>query len=51
VTADTEPAHLRAEWALALLTHCPQHRDVLGHPVDDVDVAHLSPARYVHINL
>jgi hypothetical protein len=24
-----EPAHLRAEWALAFLTHCPQHRGLL----------------------
>ena len=24
-----EPAHLRAEWTLAFLTHCPQHRDML----------------------
>ena len=24
-----EPAHLRTEWALALLTHCPQHQGLL----------------------
>src|SRR5205823_616273 len=24
-----QPAHLRAEWALAFLTHCPQHHGLL----------------------
>ena len=37
-----EPAHLRAEWTLAFLTHCPQHRDVLWSCCSDCrDVASL----------